>query len=447
MTVALATMLAPLNSTMIAVALPSIIDDFDTSMTSASWLITGYLIGMASLQPIAGKLGDRLGRKRVLQIGLLIFGLVSIAAAVAPNLWLLLVFRVGQAVAGALIAPNGAALIRDIVGIGRLGRGFGAIGGAVAVAAALGPLIGGVLIAFAGWRSIFFVNLLLVIPALLLSVRYIPKVDVALLRQGFDYVGAITLPIVLIGTAALLITSSRIAEWYIIAVVAIGLVLLAGAFLRRELQQDDPLFQPRFFRVREFAAANGGIAFGNMSMYTILLSVPILLSARSGSSSLQIGFVLAALSAAMIILAPMSGRLVDSFGRRLPTTIGLGVLALGALPLALGGTTMTMPMLIVGLGLVGLGLGLSTPGLQTSALESVESKDAGAAAGVYATSRYMGSIVGSALLAGLLGSDRANVDGIGTIFVLVLVSALIATVFGLGLRPRRGYAHVTISSG
>ncbi len=168
-TVVLGAMLAPLNSTMIAVAMPGIIDEFDVTLVRAGWLVTAYLIGMASLQPVAGKLGDRFGRRSLVLSGLLLFGLSSLAAASAPTLWFLLAFRVLQAVAGALIVPNGAALIREVVPEERRGASFGLLGALVAMAAALGPLVGGLLVEAAGWRGIFYVNLLLVLPALVIG--------------------------------------------------------------------------------------------------------------------------------------------------------------------------------------------------------------------------------------------------------------------------------------
>ena len=143
LTVTLATMLAPLNSTMIAVAMPDIMRHFDAGIATAGWLITAYLVAMASLMPLAGKIGDRFGRRRFVLGGLALFGLASLAAAAAPNLSLLLLFRVLQAVAGALIVPNGAALLRLAVPELRRGRSFGLLGAGVGLAAGLGPPIGG----------------------------------------------------------------------------------------------------------------------------------------------------------------------------------------------------------------------------------------------------------------------------------------------------------------
>ena len=416
-TVALGTMLAPLNSTMIAVALPGVMDDFGVGVASAGWLITGYLAAMASLQPVAGKLGDRLGRRRLVIGGLLAFGATSVGAALAPNLWVLLAFRTLQAVAGALIVPNGAALLREAVPEGRRGRSFGSLGVAIALAAGAGPPIGGILVEAAGWRAIFYANLVLVAPAVALGLRCLPRPKLAAATVHFDVPGALLLPIVIsVGVAAA--------------------VTLGVAFAVQELRHPDPVFQPRLFRRRAFAAANGGIGLANLSMYTLLLSVPLLLIDRDGASSLRTSMVLATLSASMIVLAPVGGRLADRFGRRLPTVFGLAVLAIGALPIAMGGADIDMTTLVVGLSLVGSGLALATPGLQATSVESVRPEQTGAAAGVYSTSRYIGSILGSAIMAGLLGADRGDAGAMGMVFVVVLFAGILAAAVSLGLRPR-----------
>jgi len=459
-TVALGTMLAPLNSTMIAVALPAIMDEFSVGLGSAGWLVTAYLIAMASLQPVAGKLGDRIGRRRLVLGGLLGFGLASLAAAAAPHLWVLIALRVLQAVAGALIVPNGAALVRTAVPEMRRGGRFGLIGAAVALAAAVGPPFGGALITAAGWRAVFYVNLVLVLPALIIGWRRLPGDAATAGRRPFDVPGAIMLPIMLTVTVGLLMLASRgtTSSVLVVGVLAVidlspppmtsvlqpvvlvggvlAVIVLMALFLRWELRHPDPVLQPHLFRRRAFAAANGGIALGNLAMYTVLLSVPLLLASRSESSTLQAGLVLTAMSAAMVVVSPLGGRLADTFGRRLPTTAGLALLTLGAVPLAAAGADIGLPPLVVGLALLGIGIGIATPGLQSTAVESVGTEEAGVASGIYSTSRYLGSIVGSAMLAGLVGAGRSDAAGLDRVFVIVLTAALLATVASLGLRAR-----------
>jgi len=209
LTVTLGIVLAPLNSTMIAVALPDVMKDFGVGIASAGWLVTAYLIAMASLQPIAGKLGDRWGRRRLILGGLGVFGFVSVAAALSPSLAYLLVFRVLQAVCGALIVPNGIALLREILPEHRRGAGFGLMGAGIAIAAASGPPLGGVLVEVAGWRAIFYVNLILVLPSLLIGWRSLPNLPIPDSRRVFDSIGAVLLPVLLVAVAWMFISFSK----------------------------------------------------------------------------------------------------------------------------------------------------------------------------------------------------------------------------------------------
>ena len=203
-----------------------------------------------------------------------------------------------------------------------------------------------------------------------------------------------------------------------------------------ECRHPDPVLQPRLFRRRAFAAANGGIALGNLAMYTVLLAVPLLFASRTAPSTLQAGIILTAMTGAMIVASPLGGWLADRYGRRLPTIAGLALLTLGAVPMAMAGAEIMLSALVLGLVFVGIGIGMAMPGLQSTAVESVHTAEAGGAAGIYSTSRYLGSIVSSAILAGLMGTDRRNGTSLGSVFVIVCAAAALATVVGLGLRAR-----------
>jgi len=138
----------------------------------------------------------------------------------------------------------------------------------------------------------------------------------------------------------------------------------------------------------------------------------------------------------------VGGRMIDRFARRLPKTLGLVTLAVGVLPIALAGQDVSIPTLLAGLALVGLGIGLATPGLQRSGVEAVESDQAGSAAGLCSTSRYLGSIIGSAIIAGILGASDVDVDGLSLVFLLSFVAAVVAAVVSLGLRGRAAVSAV-----
>ena len=419
-TAALGTMLMPLNSTMVAVALPDIVDELGSTLASSAWLISGYLIAQASLQPLAGKLGDRLGRRPLILYGLGSFGLASLGAALAPSMSVLIVFRVLQAVTGALVFPNALGMIRELLPEHRRGRAFGVLGSAIGVAAAAGPPLGGALVGVGGWRAIFFVNVPWIAVALWMAARTIPRRLAHAARGRFDTVGAVGLSL-LLAWAAWLMNPGDVPA-LVPQVAAAVLAGLTVAFVRYELRRDDPVFQPRFLRVRAFAAATGSVGLSNLAMYGTLLAVPILLSQRGGWSDAEIGLALTALSLPMAALSPVGGHLSDRVGRRAAATAGLAVLAIALVPLAVAGADVATPILLTSLAFVGAGIGLSNAAVQTAGIEALDPSDAGIAAGIFSTGRYLGGIAGASLVASLASTG----DDYNLLFSLQAAAALLS---------------------
>jgi MFS family permease len=425
-------LLIPLNSTMIAVALPRIAHELHASVVQTGWLVTLYLIVMASLQPIAGKLGDRYGRRPFILGGVVAFALASIGAALSTGVWTLMGFRAGQAVAGAIILPSGAALLRDVVAESRRGAMYGMLGASISLGAALGPSVGGALVGLGGWPAIFWINVPLVAVIYAVGRRTVPSRRPEANTVRFDVRGAVMLACLLAFAAFLLTRLGRLAAGTAVLgvlVVAIGL----GAFVWLETRHRDPVVEPRFFRRPPFAASTTGIALSNVAMYSILLAVPLLLERRPGWSAARVGGVLTAMFAGMVVLGPLGGRIGDRFGRRLPALSGMAVLSAGLVMLALAGDGVSTRTLIVGLALAGIGLGAGSSSLQTVAIESVPAASAGMAAAASATARYVGSIVGTSVLGALL------VDGGGfrTLFTMTADAAIGAAVLALPLPGRR----------
>ena len=383
--VALSGTLLPLNSTMLAVALPDIASGTGGGIAASSWLVTSYVVAMATLGPFAGRLGDRLGRRRVLLWGLAGFAAASAAAGLAPSLGLLVVARLGQAVAGSLVFPNAVALLRDTLPEGHRARGYGLLGSAVGAAAAIGPALGGLLVGALGWRAIFLVNLPVVAGAVVLTLRALPAV----------------------------------------AAGAHG----APSVARPRSDWAQPL------RVPVFGAASAAVALSNLAMYGTLLAVPVVLAGRPGWSAADVGFALAMLSVAMVAVAPFGGRLADRRGHRLPAATGLALLTVSTALLAAIGSAPGAAGLAGALLLGGIGLGLANAAVQTAAIEAVAPRHAGVAAGLFATARYSGAIVASLLLAGLLGGGGEHAQAFFAVAALSAGgSALLA--LRLGGPPR-----------
>ncbi|MBL8698246.1 MAG: MFS transporter [Alphaproteobacteria bacterium] len=439
--VALSGVLAPLNSTMLAVALPRIIDDFQASVGTAGWLMTSYLLALAVVQPVAGKLGDRFGRRHFVFGGLLVFGLASLGASVAPSLPVLIAMRTLQAIAGAIVFPNGASLLRQLIPAARRARAFGTMGAALSLAAALGPPLGGAIVAAGGWRAIFLINVPVVLAALLLARAAIPRRTATPPRAEsppFDLAGAILFPALLLGAALLAIEGVHLDSALQVAVLAVALAGAGAVFVQREAAHADPVLQPRFFTRRAFAAATLGIATSNLGFYTLLLAVPILLARQSGWSSLGSGLVLALLCAPMVACSFVGGQLADRMGRRMPVVAGCALLAAGLVPFVIE-PGLAPAALAACLAITGAGVGLGSAGLQTSAVEAVAPEHAGVASGLFSTCRYVGSFLGSIALARLLDAGE-GLAGFRALFAIALAGALLSVVAALLLPVARGPA-------
>jgi EmrB/QacA subfamily drug resistance transporter len=444
-TVVLGTMLVPLNSTMIAVALPRLIDDFHSGFSSVGWLVTSYLIAMAALQPVGGNLGDRLGRRPVMLLGLFWFAAASLGAGLAPALPVLILFRIQQAAAGALVFPNGLALLREIAPPGALGRRLGLIMGALPLAAAAGPLLAGLLLAVADWRAIFLVNLPLLVAPIAIGVRALPRHRPTGVGRRFDVVGALLLSLLLVAVAWTL--NHGLGDGYGMASLLIACAA-AALFVRQELRHPQPMVELRLFRNPPFMAANTAVSLSNLAMYVTLFALPLFLTRRGGWNGTQIGLVLTTmtLTTTMFASSPIGGRAADRFGPRLPAVVGLTLMTACLLPLAIAASHLSSSAIIAVLVGVGSGLGLATVPLQVAALEVVPVSSSGVVSGIFSTSRYLGSIIGISLLAGPLEPAKSGVGDFDRVFTAVALAAGIAALVSL-LLPTRARVEASVPRG
>jgi EmrB/QacA subfamily drug resistance transporter len=422
--VALGTMLAPLNSTMIAVAIPSLLRDFDRSLAWGSWIVTSYLVAMAAVQPLGGALGDRYGRRRLFLIGLALFLVATVVAALSWRIEVLLVARTVQAISGAAAIPNGTALVRSLVPPQRRGRAFGNVGSAIALAAGLGPPVGGILTAALGWRWIFAANLLLLAPALLLGWRLPADSPAAPLTGRFDLRGAVLLTFGLI-SLVLSLTTWRLPGAPFVLVPALGLCAAAAGFalVRHSGRSPNPVLNLALLRARGFTPAVANVLLSNLAMYTLLLSLPLFLAGWSTWGNAQVGLLLAGLSLPMILFSPLGGRLSDRGGRRIPVVVGACLTSLGVLPFLAVGPTWSWPLYLFPLILVGAGLGLSMAPVQATAMEAAHSSQTGQAAGLFSTMRYLGSILGSSIMAAVLIGPTPPVENFRILYAALFLSA------------------------
>lgn len=435
--VACGAILVPLNSTMLAVALPGIMDDFGLGANAVSSLITLYLGAVAVALPVSGSLGDRFGHRRVFLVGVLAFAAASLAAAVGTSFELLEASRVLQAVSGALVSTTSAAIIRETAAPERRGETFGLFDLLVSTSAAIGPFVGGVIVGLFGWRTMFFVAVPVALTAAAV-VGILLKPDAAdpagrSRRRPLDLPGLGLLALLIVAFLVLLRTgvSPGIGTLATVALLPLGI-----AFVMVELRTATPAVDLGLFRMRSFSSAVAGIFGATVILHGCFFLVPLLVERLLLGSPTESGIVLLGLAGVSAIVAPYGGRSSDRLGRRRLVVAGSVVIAGGlagiALPAGAGAA------IVVGglLGIVGLGMGLSGSARQAAAFESVESDRVGMAAGTYFTARYLGGVVGASVGGAVLGST-VTAGGMSVAFgILAAVGAVVALV-SLGLPGRR----------
>jgi MFS family permease len=376
--IAAAAGLVPLNSTMIAVALPAIADDFEVSTAAVTTLITLYLMVMLVGQPIAGRITDAIGARRSVLIALVGLAVFSFGAAFAPSFGLLVAARALQAICAATLSPGAQSLLRSIAGPDQQGRVFGILGSVLGTGAALGPVIGGLLVQSFGWQAIFLLN--------------VPIAAMALFTARRSHA-----------------PDSAVEDHQAVA------------------DPDERILN------RVFVVGFSVQALSTQAQYALLLLTPIVLNARGWEAG-PIGIVLSALTIGMIVMGPIGGRAGDDRGRRRPATIGLAIASTGVAVLLLAGSSIAPVLLVAGLAVFGVGLGLTTPNLMSAALGSVPAARAGAAAGVLSMSRYVGSIGTSLLIAGFVTADA---DGTRVVLGVSAICMTLALLVSRGLPDAR----------
>ncbi|WP_375388543.1 MFS transporter [uncultured Amnibacterium sp.] len=398
-----------LDATVTNVALPTIGKELHAGVTGLQWTLDAYTLTLASLLVLAGSSADRLGRKRVFRIGLVVFGLGSLACSAAPTDGFLIAARVLQALGGTMLNPVSLSIITTAHREPRArARALGIWGAVSGIALGFGPLVGGLLVETVGWRAIFWVNVPVVIAALVLTTRFVPESRAARPRR-VDPLGQVLVVLLLAGTVFGIIEGPELG-WTspgtlaAFAVAAIALVLFVPVERRRE----QPLIDPRFFTSIPFAGAvvAAVLAFGSWSAF--LFSNTLLLQEVKGFPPIVTGLLFMPAGVAILIASPLSGRLVGARGTRLPMSLA-GIL-IAAAATALAFTTASSPVAVVAVvfALFGLGFGLVNAPITNTAVSGMPNDQAGAASAIASTGRQVGTALGIALAGSITGASGAG---------------------------------------
>jgi len=425
--------LAMLDATVVSIALPAIGQDLGAGIDGLQWTVNGYTLTLAAFILLGGSLGDRLGRRRVFVVGVVWFALASLLCAIAPNLLTLVVARALQGVGGALLTPGSLAILQASFRPGDRAKAIGAWSGLGGIAGAIGPFLGGWLLAVASWRWIFLINVPLAVVIVLVARRHVPESADPQASRHLDLPGAVLCAAGLAGLTYGLIAwpSNGFGDPQVWGTLAAG-VLALGGFVVVERRPPQPMVPLGVFASRQFTATNlvTFVVYGALSGVLFLLVVA--LQVVAGFSPLVAGSALLPITVLMLLLSARMGALGERIGPRVPMTVGCLVGAAGLALLARVGVGASYWFdVLPGVVVFGLGLSVLVAPLTTTVLAAVDDRHAGLASGVNnAVARAAGLLAVAALplLVGITSSVYADREAFAAAFgrAAWLCAALVA---------------------
>ncbi len=392
-----------LDVTIVNIAMPKITADLGATLTKASWVLNAYSLVLAVCFLSMGRIADRYGQKRVFMFGLVTFTLFSLLCGFAPTIDWLIAFRVGQGLGGAALLTISLAIVLGAFPKRQQGMAVGIWGALGTAAAAVGPVLGGVLVSYGHWSWIFFVNVPVGIAAVVVCALVVPAgLRHAKAQGGIDIpgilisgVGLFALTLALVQGDAWGWTASRIVALFLVAFVTFPL------FMWWEMRTPSPMFPVKLLRIRSFTAANTSIMFMGMAMGGTFLMIVIFLVSVLGYSELRAAMALTVIPLIALVIAPNAGRLNDRIGPRLPAAAGAAFFTVGLVLLAqLGGGT-TLVDVVWRAAFIGVGMGLAMPTLSAASMASLPPEVRGVGSGSLNTMRQVGFTIGVAVLVAL----------------------------------------------
>jgi EmrB/QacA subfamily drug resistance transporter len=406
--VCLGTFMLLVDVTIVNVALPQMADGLKTSFTALQWVIDAYALSLSVLLMSAGSLGDLLGHRRTYAFGLALFAVSSLVCGIAPNGTVLITARVIQGVGGAAMFTTTFALLNTSYRGRDRGTAFGVWGGVSGAAAAVGPILGGVLTQGISWRWIFFVNLPISVVAILLSLAVLPK-DRERGDERFDWGGTVSFtvfatPLTLAVIRADSVGWGSVQTWGLLVLSALGL----AAFVATQRRGANAMFDLALLRNRSFVGILAAGLLLNFAAFSALTFVSVWLQSVLGFGPIESGLTCLPVSVGAFVVAAAGGKYLHGRSPRL--VIGGGLLLIGIGSLVNGftvGATSSWPALMAGFSLIGVGVGLVMPILASAAMSAVPPRRGGMAAGAVNTVRQLGYALGIAVL-GTLFAGRAQ---------------------------------------
>jgi EmrB/QacA subfamily drug resistance transporter len=440
--VSVALFMAMLDNTVVNVALPTIQRDLEIGMSELQWIVAGYTLSFAVLLLPGGKLADMYGRRRIFMIGLTVFIVTSLFCGLAETSTVLILSRVGQGIGAALTMPATLAIIMATFPPKERGTALGVWTGASAVALALGPLVGGLIVENLAWSWIFFINLPIGAVGLLLARAVIRESKDTSAEQRLDLPGLVTSAVVLFALIVGLIEVGRYG-WGSPQVLTLLAVALVGSvvFCVLELRQRLPMFDLRLFTNRTFAGANAiGLLF-SFTTFGVYFFVSLFFQNALGYSPAYAGLAFTPMTLCIIFGAPLAGRFSDRFGPRWLVVGGMVLTSLSLLVFSRLETSSSFWEVLPGLVLGGIGMALAMTPVTSAAMGAVPVAKSGTGSGMLNTLRQIGGALGIAVLGAVLATtaDASRADGATSVesfvdgFRVALVTGAVVALVGAAI--------------
>lgn len=403
--ISVGTFMATLDGSIANVALPTISEAFHVPLHLVQWVVTAYLLTICAMLPLVGNLADRWGRSRLYNIGFLIFSAGSALCGLSTSISILIISRILQALGASLLMANSQALVVTTFPMHQRGRAFGITGMMVSLGSLAGPAVGGILIGWFGWYSIFWVNVPIGLIGFVLGLFLLPKGNKAIHKTAFDYSGTI---LFIIGIVALLYTVSNGEVWgwkssYTFFGLFIALIVMVGFGIRERIAQH-PMIDFSLYKNRMFFAGSIAAMLSFVSLFCTNTMMPFYLEDVLHANPQTTGWTMVAYPVAMAVVAPFSGWLSDKIGPYILTTGGLILNAIGFVLLNMLSIHVATWVVALHLAIFGIGQGMFQSPNNSSLMGTAPREKVGLVGGLNALVRNIGMVFGITLSVSLFSA-------------------------------------------
>lgn len=362
-----------LDSTVVNVALPKLVQDFNTTVSTIQWTVTGYTLALSAVIPLAGWMTDRFGAKQIFLVTIALFTLGSVLCSLATSPEQLILYRVIQGLGGGMVAPIGMAMVFRLAPPEKMGSIMGMLGVPMLLAPALGPVLSGYLVEYVSWHWIFLINLPVGILAMIVGIKFLPKVERKTV-PALDILGIILAPIAF---SMLAYGVSEGGKSWTSTETLIGLIVGGAAlliFIFVELRQKQPLLELRVFGSSDFTRGIIIAWISQIALFGAIMIMPLYLQQVRGYSPLESGLTVLPQALASGLFMPIGGRLFDKIGARPLVITGLSIITAALLLLSNIAVDTASWYIITALTMMGAGMGLSMMAINTHVLQSAPRK-------------------------------------------------------------------------